>query len=167
MFRCTQITSVGWFKFLVFSTFSKRLELFVILVIIWIMYLDQWWRHQLIQNQILNWQSSWNTCPVLIQSMMNPNQKIISSVPVSLSIITNADNQFTNVQYWWPIFLETPTPEEWTDSMNPPYSYYLWYMYANITMINQVRKERGLNCFNLRHSLCSLAPGYEAYSLAF
>merc|ERR1711990_1439175 len=37
---------------------------------------------------------------------------------------------------------ETPTPEEWTDSMNPPYSYYLWYMYANITMINQVRKER-------------------------
>ena len=77
----------GWFKFLVFSTFSKRLELFVILVIIWIMYLDQWWRHQLIQNLIQNWQSSWNTCPVLIQSMMNPNQKIISSVPVSLPLI--------------------------------------------------------------------------------
>ena len=77
----------GWFKFLAFSTFSKRLELFVTLVIILIMYLDQWWRHRLIQKQIQNWQSSWNTCPVLIQSMMNQNQKIIFSVPVSLWVI--------------------------------------------------------------------------------
>ena len=61
-------------------------------------------------------------------------------------------------------FLETPTPEEWTDTVNPPYSYYLWYMYANITMINQVRKERGLNCFNLRHPLCSLPPLPESLS---
>ena len=153
----------GWFKFLVFSTFSKRLELFVTLVIILIMYLDQWWRHRLIQKQIQNWQSSWNTCPVLIQSMMNPNQKIIFSVPVSLWVICQVLIINLRMSHINAHFSETPTPEEWTDSMNPPYSYYLWYMYANITMINQVRKERGLNCFNLRHSLCSVLSPFRSY----
>lgn len=61
---------------------------------------------------------------------------------------------------------ETPTPEEWTTTMNPPYSYYLWYMYANITMINQVRKERGLNTFNLRPH-CGEAGAYHHLCTSF
>lgn len=32
------------------------------------------------------------------------------------------------------------TPEEWDDEENPPYAYYLYYMYANIVMLNQLRK---------------------------
>ena len=42
------------------------------------------------------------------------------------------------------------TPDEWTDSENPPYSYYIYYMYANITMLNHLRHERGLNTFVFR-----------------
>ncbi|OWR46546.1 AMP deaminase 2 [Danaus plexippus plexippus] len=42
------------------------------------------------------------------------------------------------------------TPEEWDDEENPPYAYYLYYMYANIVMLNQLRKEQGLNTFVLR-----------------
>jgi len=45
---------------------------------------------------------------------------------------------------------ETATPDKYQSNENPPYSYYLWYMYANISVINQVRKERGLNTFALR-----------------
>ena len=97
IFRFTQIMSVGWFKFLVFSTFSKRLELFAILVIIWIMYLDLLWRHRLIQNRIQNWQSSWNTCPALIPLMMSRNRKITFSVPVSLSLKPSLNWRMTHI----------------------------------------------------------------------
>ncbi|KAL9880077.1 AMP deaminase 2 isoform X3 [Glossina fuscipes] len=42
------------------------------------------------------------------------------------------------------------TPENWTDDENPPYAYYIYYMYANMTVLNQFRKQRGLNTFVLR-----------------
>ncbi|KAF5283821.1 hypothetical protein FQA39_LY04641 [Lamprigera yunnana] len=45
---------------------------------------------------------------------------------------------------------DVPTPENWSDEENPPYGYYLYYMYANISVINHFRKERGLNTFVLR-----------------
>ena len=32
------------------------------------------------------------------------------------------------------------TPEQWDHEENPPYAYYLYYMYANMTVLNQVRK---------------------------
>ncbi|XP_064073921.1 AMP deaminase 2 isoform X3 [Vanessa tameamea] len=41
-------------------------------------------------------------------------------------------------------------PQHWDDEENPPYSYYLYYMYANITVLNHFRKEQGLNTFVLR-----------------
>lgn len=31
-------------------------------------------------------------------------------------------------------------PDEWDDEENPPYSYYLYYMYANVSVLNQIRK---------------------------
>lgn len=46
--------------------------------------------------------------------------------------------------------LETPLPEDWCQNENPPYSYYLYYMYANITVLNQFRRERSLPTFTLR-----------------
>uniref|UniRef100_A0A1B0A2Z0 AMP deaminase n=1 Tax=Glossina pallidipes TaxID=7398 RepID=A0A1B0A2Z0_GLOPL len=42
------------------------------------------------------------------------------------------------------------TPKNWTDDENPPYAYYIYYMYANMTVLNQFRKQRGLNTFVLR-----------------
>ncbi|KAG6442039.1 hypothetical protein O3G_MSEX002162 [Manduca sexta] len=45
---------------------------------------------------------------------------------------------------------DVKTPEEWDDEENPPYAYYLYYMYANIVALNQLRKEQGLNTFVLR-----------------
>ncbi|XP_055298270.1 AMP deaminase 2 isoform X3 [Sitodiplosis mosellana] len=45
---------------------------------------------------------------------------------------------------------DVSAPEEWTDEDNPPYAYYIYYMYANMTVLNQFRKERGMNTFVLR-----------------
>nr|XP_046221411.1 AMP deaminase 1-like isoform X1 [Oncorhynchus gorbuscha] len=45
---------------------------------------------------------------------------------------------------------KSPKPEEWDIVKNPSYSYYIYYMYANITIINQLRKARGMNTFQFR-----------------
>jgi len=46
--------------------------------------------------------------------------------------------------------IDVPTPDEWSWHENPPYAYYIYYTYANITILNQLRAERGLNTFNFR-----------------
>ena len=35
---------------------------------------------------------------------------------------------------------DSPVPDKWTSSENPPYSYYAWYMYANIAVLNHFRR---------------------------
>ncbi|KAI8841304.1 hypothetical protein BC829DRAFT_402581 [Chytridium lagenaria] len=43
-----------------------------------------------------------------------------------------------------------PKPSEWTIDANPPYTYYLYYMYSNMCTLNGWRKARGFNTFLLR-----------------
>ncbi|GBP32329.1 AMP deaminase 2 [Eumeta japonica] len=45
---------------------------------------------------------------------------------------------------------EVREPAAWDDEENPAYAYYLYYMYANLTVLNHFRKEQGLNTFVLR-----------------
>ncbi|XP_027708446.1 AMP deaminase 3 isoform X2 [Vombatus ursinus] len=45
---------------------------------------------------------------------------------------------------------KSPNPDIWTSEQNPPYSYYLYYMYANIMVLNNLRKERGMSTFLFR-----------------
>ncbi|XP_049566147.1 AMP deaminase 1 isoform X2 [Orcinus orca] len=45
---------------------------------------------------------------------------------------------------------KSPKPQEWTMEKNPSYTYYAYYMYANITVLNSLRKERGMNTFLFR-----------------
>ncbi|CAB3371884.1 Hypothetical predicted protein [Cloeon dipterum] len=45
---------------------------------------------------------------------------------------------------------EVTLPENWTDFENPPYAYYQYYMWANLSVLNNFRRERGLNTIVLR-----------------
>ncbi|CAH1126563.1 unnamed protein product [Ceutorhynchus assimilis] len=45
---------------------------------------------------------------------------------------------------------ETPKPEDWCDDENPNYAYYMYYMYANLCVLNHFRAEKGLPTFVLR-----------------
>lgn len=36
--------------------------------------------------------------------------------------------------------LDSPLPANWTEEDNPPYSYYLYYTYANMTVLNHLRR---------------------------
>ncbi|CAF4996504.1 unnamed protein product [Rotaria sp. Silwood1] len=44
----------------------------------------------------------------------------------------------------------TVDPNQWNTNENPPYAYYLFYMYANILVLNQLRRSRGLNIYQFR-----------------
>lgn len=35
---------------------------------------------------------------------------------------------------------KSPKPEEWDIVKNPSYTYYIYYMYANIAVLNQLRR---------------------------
>lgn len=48
------------------------------------------------------------------------------------------------------MYAKFPPPSQWTTGQNPPYSYYLYYLYANIASLNQFRTRMGFNTFVLR-----------------
>ncbi|TKA66059.1 hypothetical protein B0A55_09915 [Friedmanniomyces simplex] len=48
------------------------------------------------------------------------------------------------------IYRKFPLPRSWNTSQNPPYSYWIYYLFANIASLNVWRKQRGFNTFVLR-----------------
>jgi AMP deaminase len=65
-----------------------------------------------------------------------------------------------------PIFDDFPLPKDWKASTNPPYSYYLYYMYVNIASLNQWRKIRGFTTLVLRPH-CGEAGDTDHLTAAF
>lgn len=43
-----------------------------------------------------------------------------------------------------------PSPEQWSRAENPPYGYWLYYLYANIATLNHLRTSRGMSIFQFR-----------------
>ncbi|ODQ52262.1 AMP deaminase [Saitoella complicata NRRL Y-17804] len=64
------------------------------------------------------------------------------------------------------IWRKYPEPREWDNAQNPPYSYWIYFMYANMTSLNAWRKERGFNTFLLRPH-CGEAGDSEHLATAF
>jgi AMP deaminase len=48
------------------------------------------------------------------------------------------------------LFRKFPTPKEWNTKQNPPYGYWIYHLFANMTSLNTFRKKRGFNTFLLR-----------------
>ncbi|KAJ5432433.1 AMP deaminase [Penicillium daleae] len=48
------------------------------------------------------------------------------------------------------LYRKYPIPREWDTKQNPPYSYWLYFMFANIASLNNWRQRRGFNTFVLR-----------------
>ncbi|PLB36719.1 AMP deaminase [Aspergillus candidus] len=48
------------------------------------------------------------------------------------------------------LYRKYPIPKEWSTKQNPPYTYWLYFMFANIASLNIWRKQRGFNTFVLR-----------------
>ncbi|KAG5439820.1 hypothetical protein PCANB_000102 [Pneumocystis canis] len=43
-----------------------------------------------------------------------------------------------------------PSPNDWDGTENPPYSYWIYYTYTNLAILNHWRKKRGFNTFVFR-----------------
>ncbi|XP_068578787.1 AMP deaminase 3-like isoform X1 [Cebidichthys violaceus] len=85
----------------------------------------------------------------LFEATVNPQQH--KATHVFLKYVTGFDSVDDESKHSDHMFsYKSPKPEAWTTDDNPPYTYYLFYMYANIMVLNNLRKERGLNTFQFR-----------------
>ncbi|EFX01540.1 AMP deaminase [Grosmannia clavigera kw1407] len=48
------------------------------------------------------------------------------------------------------LYKKFPVPRAWDSRQNPPYSYWIYYMFANMATLNAFRRRRGFNTFVLR-----------------
>jgi AMP deaminase len=48
------------------------------------------------------------------------------------------------------LYRKFPVPRVWDSKQNPPYSYWIYYLFANMASLNVMRKQRGFNTFVLR-----------------
>ncbi|KAK2014066.1 AMP deaminase [Colletotrichum eremochloae] len=48
------------------------------------------------------------------------------------------------------LFKKFPVPKVWDSKQNPPYSYWIYYLFANMSSLNALRKRRGFNTFVMR-----------------
>ncbi|XP_010881505.2 AMP deaminase 3 isoform X1 [Esox lucius] len=85
----------------------------------------------------------------LFEATVNPQKN--KEIHVFLKYVTGFDSVDDESKHSDHMFsYNSPKPEVWTSNDNPPYTYYLFYMYANIMVLNNLRKERGLNTFQFR-----------------
>ena len=72
----------------------------------------------------------------LYQSLLSP-----SLLPLPLLQVTGFDSVDDESKPESHFFKQTsPDPSHWTQADNPPYAYYVFYMYANICLLNRLRK---------------------------
>ena len=64
------------------------------------------------------------------------------------------------------LYRKFPLPKFWDTRQNPPYSYWIYYMYANMASLNAWRKRRGFNTFVLRPH-CGEAGDTDHLAAAF
>ncbi|XP_028650726.1 AMP deaminase 3-like isoform X1 [Erpetoichthys calabaricus] len=85
----------------------------------------------------------------LFEVTVNPQKN--KELYVFLQYVTGFDSVDDESKHSDHIFsYNSPKPSEWNIDQNPPYSYYLFYMYGNIMVLNNLRKERGLSTFLFR-----------------
>ncbi|GAW18744.1 hypothetical protein ANO14919_082260 [Xylariales sp. No.14919] len=63
------------------------------------------------------------------------------------------------------LFKKFPVPKEWDSPQNPPYSYWIYYLFSNMTSLNFWRRQRGFNTFLLRPH-CGEAGDVEHLAVA-
>nr|XP_046205391.1 AMP deaminase 3-like isoform X1 [Oncorhynchus gorbuscha]XP_046205392.1 AMP deaminase 3-like isoform X1 [Oncorhynchus gorbuscha] len=85
----------------------------------------------------------------LFEATVNPQKH--TELHVFLKYVTGFDSVDDESKHSDHMFsYKSPKPEQWTADENPPYSYYLFHMYANIMVLNNLRKERSLSTFQFR-----------------
>lgn len=82
---------------------------------------------------------------VTLDPKLNPNLHIFLQRVVGFDSVDDESKpeRPINAKYF-------PPASEWDGSKNPPYSYYLYYLYADLVSLNNLRSSLGYNTFVLR-----------------
>lgn len=81
---------------------------------------------------------------VSLNPSVNPNLAKFLEMVVGFDCVDDESQKDKN------LFHKSPLPKTWDTHLNPPYSYYMYFLYANITSLNHLRKSRNLNIFSFR-----------------
>jgi AMP deaminase len=83
----------------------------------------------------------------IFEATLNPEEN--ENIHIFLSNIGGFDCVDDESKYDPLMFDETLTvsPQDYKKKANPPYSYWSYYLYANIFVLNRLRESRGLNTF--------------------
>ncbi|OAF68023.1 hypothetical protein A3Q56_04241, partial [Intoshia linei] len=85
----------------------------------------------------------------LFEATLYPDKhKNLSQFLMSITGFDSVDDE--SKQEYFGIDSNTSVPENWKSKYNPPYCYYIYYMYANILQLNHLRRSKGLNTLVLR-----------------
>ncbi|KAM8976570.1 AMP deaminase 1 isoform 2-T2 [Pelodytes ibericus] len=85
----------------------------------------------------------------VFEATVNPNAN--KELSVFLRHITGFDSVDDESKHSGHMFSsKSPYPENWSIEKNPSYTYYIYYMYANIRVLNNLRRKRGMNTFLFR-----------------
>ena len=89
-----------------------------------------------------------NVFQPLFEATKNPSSH--SKLFVFLQRVIGFDSVDDESKHERRLFRKFPVPKEWTTKQNPPYSYWIYFLFANISSLNVWRKQRGFNTFLLR-----------------
>lgn len=109
----------------------------------------------------------------VIEASLNPDKyPEISEFLEEIVAFDSVDDESKNEKVTSYTSYKEVLPENWTAPENPPYSYWSYYIYANLYNINNLRRSRGLNTLAFRPhcgeagSIDHLATAYlTAYSI--
>eukprot|EP01028_Stygiella_incarcerata_P006747 TRINITY_DN273_c0_g1_i2.p1 TRINITY_DN273_c0_g1~~TRINITY_DN273_c0_g1_i2.p1 ORF type:complete len:900 (+),score=232.93 TRINITY_DN273_c0_g1_i2:78-2702(+) len=81
---------------------------------------------------------------VTVDPSLDPDLHQFLSLVVGFDSVDDESKQEPNM------FRKIPRASGWRPESNPPYAYYAYYLYANIFILNELRKLQGLNTFKFR-----------------
>ncbi|XP_069489502.1 AMP deaminase 1-like [Ambystoma mexicanum] len=85
----------------------------------------------------------------LFEATIKPQEN--KELSVFLRHVTGFDSVDDESKHSGQVFSDkSPKPQDWNSEFGPSYSYYIYFMYANIAVLNNLRKERGMNTFLFR-----------------
>nr|XP_013813380.1 PREDICTED: AMP deaminase 3 isoform X3 [Apteryx mantelli mantelli] len=85
----------------------------------------------------------------LFEATINPKEH--KELHLFLKYVTGFDSVDDESKHSGHMFSDKSlNPDLWTSEKNPPYSYYLYYTYVNIMLLNNLRRERGMCTFLFR-----------------
>ncbi|KAK9453709.1 hypothetical protein V1511DRAFT_66679 [Dipodascopsis uninucleata] len=97
-----------------------------------------------------------NNFEEIIQNIFEPlfevsiNPKLHPKLYIFLQRVIGFDSVDDESKNERRLYRKYPEPKEWTTLQNPPYSYWLYYLFANMMSLNHLRKSHGFNTFVLR-----------------